>query len=438
MTETAAVGAPRTGQIYFYFASLTLLTALVSPSDYLVDITTSYMLKNQLHASAVQVSTFRLLTAVPIYLAFIFGLMRDLWNPLGRRDRGFLMIFAPITAAVFVVLAFSKLSYVGLVAGMLLVMVCSRFVSAAYWGLIALVGQEKLMTGRLSVLWNIISSLPAIAGAAASGWLADHLRPSETFVLVAVLTLGIGLFGLWKPPAVFNHAYEAPQARGTNLWGDVKRLVRHRAVWPAVLMIFMFQFAPGAYTPLQYYLSNTLHASDAVYGLYQAIFAASFLPIFLLYGWLCKRVSLEKLLWWGLIITVPQMIPLAFIHTGAQALMLAVPIGLIGGIAAAAIYDLAIRSCPPGLQGTMMTLITAGNVLSSRGSDLLGSKIYASSPAHGFVYCVIATTVVYALIVPVILLVPKEVMNTRDGQANPKLEAQILAEVGEAAPAAGG
>src|SRR5258708_23837727 len=126
MTETAAMGAPRTGQIYFYFASLTLLTALASPSDYLVDITTSYMLKNQLHASAVQVSTFRLLTAVPIYLAFIFGLMRDLWNPLGRRDRAFLMIFAPITAAVLFVLAFSELSYVRLVPGMLLMMLCSR------------------------------------------------------------------------------------------------------------------------------------------------------------------------------------------------------------------------------------------------------------------------------------------------------------------------
>lgn len=431
----AGVTGPRDAgatQVYFYFAALTLLTSLVSPSDYLVDISTTYMLKNQLHASAIEVSTFRLVTAIPIYFAFIFGLMRDLWNPLGRRDRGYLMIFAPITAVTFVVLAFSKLSYVGLVAGMLLVMVSSRFVSAAYWGLLALVGQEKLMAGRLSVLWNIISSLPAIAGAAASGYIADHLRPSETFLIVAALTLGIGLLGLWKPPAVFKHAYDAPQARGSNLWGDVKRLLKHRAVYPAVLMIFLFQFSPGSYTPLQYYLSNTLHAKDEIYGLYQAIFAASFLPIFFLYGWLCKRVSLEKLLWWGLIITVPQMIPLAFIHSGDQALIMAVPIGMIGGIAAAAIYDLAIRSCPPGLQGTMMTLITAGNVLSSRGSDLLGSKIYASSPAHGFAYCVVATTIVYALIVPVILLVPKEVMRTTDGQADPEHEAQILAEVAEA------
>ena len=425
------------GQVYFYFASLTLLTALVSPSDYLVDISTSYMLKNQLHATAIQVSTFRLLTAIPIYFAFIFGLTRDLWNPFGRRDRGYLMIFAPITAVIFVVLAVSKLSYVGLIVGMLLIMVSSRFVSAAYWGLLALVGQEKLMAGRLSVLWNIISSLPAIAGAAASGYLADHLRPSQTFVLLAIFTFGIGLLGMWKPKAVFNHAYDAPQAKGAGLWGDVKRLVKHRAVYPAVLMIFMFQFAPGANTPLQYYLTNTLHASDTIYGWYLAIFAASFLPVFMLYGWLCKRVSLEKLLWWGLIITVPQMVPLAFIHSGTAALILAVPIGMIGGIAAAAIYDLAIRSCPPGLQGTMMTLITAGNVLSSRGSDLLGSKIYASDPHLGFVYCVAATTVVYALIVPVILLVPKHVMNTTDGQVSPKLEAEVLAEVAEASPAGG-
>jgi hypothetical protein len=85
----------------------------------------------------------------------------------------------------------------------------------------------------------------------------------------------------------------------------------------------------------------------------------------------------------------------------------------------------------------MMTLITAGNVLSSRGSDLLGSKIYASDPHLGFVYCVAATTVVYALIVPVILLVPKHVMNTTDGQANPELDAEVLAEVAEAAPAGG-
>src|SRR5580658_8894340 len=124
MSEAAKPG--ETGRIYLYFAPLTFLVFLVLPHGYFLDITTSYMLKNQLHASAVQVSIFRLVTAIPVYLSFIFGLTRDLWNPLGRRDRGFLMLFAPASAAVFLWMAFSHLSYLGLVAGMLLVMVTFR------------------------------------------------------------------------------------------------------------------------------------------------------------------------------------------------------------------------------------------------------------------------------------------------------------------------
>jgi hypothetical protein len=58
--------------------------------------------------------------------------------------------------------------------------------------------------------------------------------------------------------------------------------------------------------------------------------------------------------------------------------------------------------------------------------DLLGSGIYGSSPTHGFLYCVIATTAVYALILPLIVLVPKELIATADGEANPKVEAEIL------------
>ena len=81
-----------TRQTYFYFSVLTLLCYLVAPNLYLVDITTSYMLKNNLHATATQVSLFRLLTAFPMYISFIFGFARDLWNPFGLRDRGYFML----------------------------------------------------------------------------------------------------------------------------------------------------------------------------------------------------------------------------------------------------------------------------------------------------------------------------------------------------------
>src|SRR5208283_3060609 len=129
---------------------LTLLVYVVMPHGYLLDITTSFMLKNDLHATATQVSTFRLITAIPVYLSVLFGLTRDLWNPFGLRDRGYFLLFAALTAAVFVWMAYAPLSYAGLVTGLLLVMVTFRLVTAAYWGLLALIGQERLMSGRLS------------------------------------------------------------------------------------------------------------------------------------------------------------------------------------------------------------------------------------------------------------------------------------------------
>ena len=186
--------------------------------------------------------------------------------------------------------------------------------------------------------------------------------------------------------------------------------------------MFLWSFAPGAATPLQYYLTDQLGASDAVYANYTAIFCASFVPTYLLYGYLCKRVALGKLLWWGTIVAVPQMIPLALIHSPSAALWMAIPIGLLGGVATAAFYDLAIRSCPAGLQGTLMTIVDGVLVLAMRGGDVLGTKIYTSDPQRGFLYCVVATTVTYAFILPLILLVPKRILVNSDGMAEAPLE----------------
>jgi hypothetical protein len=83
-----------------------------------------------------------------------------------------------------------------------------------------------------------------------------------------------------------------------------------------------------------------------------------------------------------------------------------------------------------------MMLIQSVIMFGLRSSDVLGSWIYGLSRDNGFAYCVTATTIVYALILPAILLVPKELIATADGEVNPALEAAVIAEVGEAGPAA--
>lgn len=408
--------------IYLYFGSLTLLVYMVLPHYYLVDIATAYMLKDRLNATALQISSFRVLTAIPVYLSFAFGLARDMWNPFGIRDQGFFRLFAPVTAAIFVLLAILPLSYWGLFAGVFLAMVTFRFVAAAQQGLMALTAQEKLMSGRMSALWQIVITVALFIAGFLGGFVAGHLSYRQTFLLIAALTVGIALFGLWKPPSVFRQLYDRPQARRTEFLRDLKHLVKHRAVYPPVLIALLFQFEPGLYTPMQFYLTNHLHASVAVYGEFNGLFALAFLPAVFLYGFLCQKFPLKKLLWVGTLVTIPQMLPLAFVHSGTQALMLAVLMGVLGGIAISALYDLTMRSCPPGLQGTLMMMIDGIGLLSLRASDFVGSAIYESNPSSGFLYCAILTTVVYALALPVLLFIPDGIVSTTDGESTPLSE----------------
>ena len=179
------------------------------------------MLKNQLHATATQVSTFRLLTAIPVYFAFVFGLARDHWNPFGLRDRGFFLIFAPATAAAFIWMAFSSRLLPGTADRDVCWRCCCPDSSGRpIRGLLALVGQEKLMSGRLSVLWNIVRYIPTLAGAFASGYISGHLPPRPTPSSWWRHSLPVSPSrASGSPRSVFSHAYEKPQASAADFVG---------------------------------------------------------------------------------------------------------------------------------------------------------------------------------------------------------------------------
>ena len=90
--------------------------------------------------------------------------------------------------------------------------------------------------------------------------------------------------------------------------------------------------------------------------------------------------------------------------------------GILGSVAQAALVDLVIRSAPRGCQGATMMLFYACLLLSRSGpGDLLGTWIYDKH--GGFIPTVVVTIIVYALILPGLLLVPKRLTATRDGEA---------------------
>jgi Na+/melibiose symporter-like transporter len=403
--------------IFLYLCVLIVLLAFGGPSGGLIDIPISFFLKNKLHLTAHEVANFRLIAAIPLYLSFVFGFIRDVWNPFGMRDRGFMLLFGTITATLYVFFAFTSIGYATLLVAVVVVTASFLFVASAQNGLTSTIGQQHAMTGQISAVWNVFLSIPTVAallvGGTLSGLLEDK-NPDQAvrmlFLVGAAIMTAIALYGLWKPADVFDNI--RVETDGHPI-ADLRRLIRHSPIYPALLIWLLWNFAPGSATPLQYYLQNTLHATDAQWGQWNAIFAASFIPTFILYGWLCRKFPLRTLLLWGTVIAIPQMIPLLFIHSMTQALIAAVPIGLMGGVATGAYLDLIIRSCPRGLQGTMLMMSGSLYFVVSRFGDVLGTRLY--DDYGGFTVCVIAITAVYALMLPALLLVPGDLTDTPDG-----------------------
>lgn len=407
--------------IFLYLGILIVLLSFGAPSGGLIDIPISFLLKNKLQLKAHEVANFRLVAAIPLYLSFVFGFIRDSWNPLGMKDRGFMLLFGVMSALLYVCFALTPATYGTVLVAVVLLTTSFLFVASAQNGLTSVIGQQHAMTGQISAVWNVFLSIPTVAALLVGGTLSGLLEDRNVdqtvrilFLVGAAIMTAVAVYAAWRPKSVFDNV-RIEDATGRYPARDLKRLVQHWPIYPALLIWLLWNFAPGSATPLQYHLQNALHATDAQWGQWNAIYAASFIPTFIVFGLLCRRFPLKMLLMWGTVAAVPQMVPLLFIHSVTQALIAAVPIGLMGGVATGAYLDLIMRSCPHGLQGT--TLMMSGSLyfVVSRFGDVLGTGLY--DHYGGFTVCVISITIVYALILPTLLLIPSHLIATADGQA---------------------
>jgi MFS family permease len=405
------------GRTLLYLAVLTILVAFCDPNEGLIAIPLEFFLKNRLELDAHELAVFRLVAAIPLYVSFAFGFARDCWNPLGLKDRGYLIIFSVLSAALYLVFAFSPLSYLTLLVAVFLLTSAYLFIDSARSGLSSTLARQFQMSGQVSALWGGLTALPTVAALVIGGRLSDALEHrlaadalSSLFLLAAAAFAALALYAAWKPRRVFAAIDASGQPRA-RIVDELRRFVAHRPIYPALGIWLLFKFAPGSSTPLQYYLQDTLHAADHVWGEWNAIFYAARIPVYVLYAVVCRHLPLKTLLWVGTLVTIPQFVPLLFVDSVQTAMLLAAPIGAMGAIANAAYLDLIIRACPAGLQGTMLMLAGALYYVADRFGDVIGIALYARG---GFPACVALIVLAYALILPVLRRIPNDLVAYAD------------------------
>ena len=172
----------------------------------LIDIPISFFLKNKLHLEANELADFRLVAAIPLYLSFVFGFIRDMWNPFGMRDRGFMILFGAICATLYACFAFVAMTYVTLLIAMALLTTTFLFVTSAQNGLTSMIGQQHAMSGQVSAVWNIFGSVPTVVALLIGGFLSGLLSDRNAdqtahmlFLIGAVIMVAVALYASWRP-----------------------------------------------------------------------------------------------------------------------------------------------------------------------------------------------------------------------------------------------
>jgi len=397
-------------QIFVYFALLTLLTGL---GNSLSNLPVTFFLKEKLKLGPVQMANMTAIVAIPSYIGFLFGYLRDRWRPFGKGDRGYMLLCMPTIALLNLYLSLAPLTYSRILWITLASGVVGNMLGAAVSGLTVSVAQRQLMTGRLVALGGIIGVVPGVLSSLGGGWLTNHASTQVVFRICAILYLLVTLMAFWRPVAVFEGEPERHPATTESNGAAVRRLLTQRSLRPALLIILLWLFAPGWGTPLFYYLTNTIKITPEQYGAINASGVVVAALVSVLYGFLCRRIALNRLLLWGTILGTIGGPAYLLIHSFPSAIAISILVALLLGVANASFSDLLMRSYPVGLEGTGGALVGSAATVISVGSNLLGSWLYEKG---GFGLALLVTTLASACILPILLLVPKNLTATRDGE----------------------
>jgi len=414
-------------QIAMYFLLVMLFYILGTPGpSSIAYIPIQFYLKDRLHYTPEQTSKFFFWANAPLYIGFFFGYLRDRWKPFGKGDRWYLFVSPLAISAGYFWLALRPITYSGLLFATFLSTGFGVLLGATIQGLMTQVAQRHAMAGRLSVIVMVTTNVPSIISPSAGGWLSDHRTPQFTFYLASALALVVTVLTLWRPHAVFSHEQESDKENSdaTNksslniksVHEILKQLRKPSLYLPAAIM-FLWNFSPGWGTPLAYYMTNSVKLTVEQYGTFGSIQNFTMFIVAGFYLLLCRRFKLKRLLWLGTFLGVLGAPLLLLIHGWGAAVAVAIFVGTANSIAISAYYDLLMRACPKSLEAAMFMLGAGMFALASASSDVFGSWLFDRG---GFGLALLVTAILTALVLPLLPLLPRYLVEYRDGEMHPE------------------
>lgn len=403
-------------QIGSYFAVLTLASTLGHP-DGLLRLPIQFWLKDQLDTGPRGLAIFEAAACAPVYLAFLFGFLRDHWRPFRAKDRGYLILSALTALGCYVWLASGRVDYARLLIAVLMAGAAYQLMHAAAEALMTSIAQRQLMTGRLSALSEFGEASAGVMAALAGGWMVAHATMPTILLIAAGCSAVVLLQGFFRPRAIFSgEAKIVERERGAS----IRVLLRHRAIWPTTLIIFLWSFSPGYHTPLLFYLTEDVQISSIAYGVCQAVDCIGITAATVMYVWLCRHLPLRRLLWWSIALSAFPGLIFLLVENAPQAVGASFLLALLIGFMNTSIGDLLMRAAPEGLEGSYRMLGVSAFAVGGAMGDVFGAWVYEHG---GLLPCLIVEAVVTLCIFPALRRLPPGLIASRESEAEDRTSA---------------
>ena len=396
------------------FRQLALLLALgwamTNIAYAIYDLPLKFVLKDELHLNAQQISLFFALGVVSNYVKPLAGILIDSVPIFGTRRRWYLLGSLFLSGVGWLILGVVPRQYSVMLVTFAITYTMVMIISTTFGGVMVETAQRFNAAGRLTAQRIAMFRIGTLTGGPLGGWLA-------TFPLIVTMSCSAMLhFALI--PIVWMHLREPGAARvNRQAWHEagmqLRALWQSKIVLAAAGMIFLIAASPGFGTPLLFYQTDTLKFSKpflgglALIGALFGLFAASF------YHRLCQRQSMRGILISSIVIHALGTLFYLFYHSPETAVAITALEGATQTMAMLPVYDLAARGTPKGSEALGYSIMMSVWNLTNSLSDWIGSSLfthYHLTFAH-LVWLNAGTTAFVLCVVP---FLPRTLLLQRD------------------------
>jgi MFS family permease len=375
------------------------------------DLPLKFVLKEELHLNAQQISAFFALGVFSNYVKPLAGILTDSVPLFGTRRRWYLILSLLLCGLGWLILGSVPRSYNLMLGVFATTYTMVMIISTTFGGVMVETAQRFAAAGRLTAQRIGMFRLGALVGGPLGGFLA-------TFPLLLTLSLSATLHFALVPIVWFWLKEPQKATLNKELWREAgaqfRGLVKSKVVLAAAGMIFLIAASPGFNTPLFFYQTNTLGLSKQFLGNLTLIGAAFGLLTAAGYHKFCQKGSMRVILYVSILVHALGTLFYHFYHTPGTAIAITALEGVTQTLAVLPVYDLAARGTPRGSEALGYSVMMSVWNLTNSLSDWVGSTLFTQY-GFGFTHLIWLNAGTTALVLLVIPFLPRVLLDKTDG-----------------------